>query len=137
MTPQQIVMIQATWTRVLPVADHAAELFYERLFELDPPVRHLFKGDKTEQGRKLIRAIGTVVNSLSRLDEILPAIEDLGRRHAAFGVEARHYEVVGAALIWTLEQTLGDAFSPATRDAWNITYSALANIMKGAAYPQT
>lgn len=134
MTPQQIAMIQATWTRVIPVADRAAELFYDRLFELEPSVRPLFKGDKGEQGRKLIRTIGVVVNSLSRLDEILPAVEALGRRHVAYGVEARHYEIVGTALIWTLEQTLGDAFTPATRDAWNVTYSALANIMKMAAY---
>jgi len=135
MTPQQTYIIQATWSRITPIADTAADLFYARLFELDPAVRPLFKGDTAEQGRKLIKTISTVVNSLSRLDEILPAVEDLGRRHLAYGVEPRHYDSVGAALLWTLEHALADDFTPAAREAWTVTYEALANIMKDAAYP--
>jgi hemoglobin-like flavoprotein len=137
MQPQKIYIIQATWSRIMPIADTAADLFYTRLFQLDPAVKPLFKGDRAEQGRKLIKTIDTMVNSLSRLDEILPAVEALGRRHVAYGVEPKHYDTVGAALLWTLEQALGDSFTPAARDAWNITYQALANIMKDAACPNS
>lgn len=133
MTPQQIQVIQATWTQVLPIADTAAGLFYGKLFELDPAVEPLFKGDMTEQGRKLMQTIGLVVNSLTRLEAILPTVQDLGRRHVAYGVEAKHYDTVGAALLWTLEQGLGEGFTPETKAAWTEAYGTLASVMKEAA----
>jgi nitric oxide dioxygenase len=134
MTPQQIHMIQTTWIQVVPIADTAAGLFYGKLFELDPAVKPLFKGDMTEQGRKLMKTIGVVVNSLTRLEEILPTVQDLGKRHVAYGVEARHYDSVGAALLWTLEQGLGPAFTPDVKAAWAAAYGTLADVMKEAAY---
>lgn len=133
MTPQQIQVIQATWTQVLPIADTAAGLFYGKLFELDPAVQPLFKGDMAEQGRKLMQTIGLVVNSLTRLEMLLPTVQDLGRRHVAYGVEARHYDTVGTALLWTLEQGLGEAFTPETKEAWTEAYGTLASVMKDAA----
>ncbi|HEX8978172.1 MAG TPA: globin family protein [Parasulfuritortus sp.] len=133
MTPQQIQIIQATWTQVLPIADTAAGLFYGKLFELDPAVEPLFKGDMTEQGRKLTQTIGLVVNSLTRLEAILPTVQDLGRRHVAYGVEAKHYDTVGAALLWTLEQGLSSAFTPEAKTAWAEAYGTLASVMKDAA----
>jgi len=134
MTPQQIQMIQSTWIQVVPIADTAAGLFYGKLFELDPAVKPLFKGDMTEQGRKLMKTIGVVVNSLTRLEEILPTVQDLGKRHVAYGVEPRHYDTVGAALLWTLEQGLGPAFTPDVKAAWAAAYGTLASVMKEAAY---
>lgn len=134
MTPQQIQSIQATWLQVLPIADQAAGLFYGKLFELDPAVRPMFKGDMTEQGRKLMKTIGLVVNSLTRLDEIVPAVQDLGRKHVAYGVRPEHYDTVGAALLWTLEQGLGSAFTPQVKAAWAAAYGTLAAAMKEAAY---
>ena len=134
MTPQQIQMIQSTWTQVVPIADQAAGLFYGKLFELDPAVKPMFRGDMTEQGRKLMKTIGVVVNSLTRLEEILPAVQDLGRRHVAYGVEPKHYDTVGAALLWTLEQGLGPAFTPEVKDAWAAAYGTLASVMKEASY---
>lgn len=133
MTPQQIQVIQTTWTQVVPIADAAAGLFYGKLFELDAAVKPLFKGDMTEQGRKLMQTIGLVVSSLTRLEAILPAVQDLGRRHVGYGVEARHYDTVGAALLWTLEQGLGEAFTPEAREAWAEAYGVLATVMKEAA----
>lgn len=134
MTPQQIQSIQATWLQVLPIADQAAGLFYGKLFELDPAVRPMFKGDMTEQGRKLMKTIGLVVNSLTRLEEIVPTVQDLGRKHVAYGVRPEHYDTVGAALLWTLEQGLGSAFTPQVKAAWAAAYGTLATAMKEAAY---
>lgn len=134
MTPQQIQSIQTTWLQVLPIADQAAGLFYGKLFELDPAVKPMFKGDMTEQGRKLMKTIGLVVNSLTRLEEIVPAVQDLGRKHVAYGVRPEHYDTVGAALLWTLEQGLGSAFTPQVKAAWATAYGTLASAMKEAAY---
>lgn len=134
MTPQQISLIQSSWAKVVPIQEAAAELFYARLFELDPEVQPMFKGDMKEQGRKLMKTLGVVVNGIANLGDLLPNIQDLGRRHVAYGVEARHYDSVGAAILWTLEQGLGDEFTPATRDAWTLAYTTLAGAMKEAAY---
>ena len=134
MTPQQISLIQTSWASVLPIQDTAAGLFYQRLFALDPAVRPMFKGDMQEQGRKLMKMLGTVVNSLTRLDELVPVAQDMARRHVGYGVQAQHYDTVGAALLWTLEQGLGSAFTDDTRDAWATAYGTLAGVMKEAAY---
>jgi len=134
MTPQQISLIQTSWASVAPIQDTAAGLFYQRLFVLDPSVKPMFKGDMQEQGRKLMKMLGTVVNSLTRLDELVPVAQDLARRHVGYGVQAQHYDTVGAALLWTLEQGLGSAFTDDTRDAWATAYGTLSQVMKDAAY---
>ena len=134
MTPEQIALVKSSWQQVLPIKDIAADLFYTRLFELDPSLRGMFKGDMTEQGRKLMAMINTVVNSLDQLGPILGAVEDLGRRHAGYGVNDRHYDTVGDALIWTLGQGLGERFTPDLKQAWISAYTILASAMKKAAY---
>ena len=133
MTPEQITLVKSSWQQVLPIKDTAADLFYTRLFELDPSLRGMFKGDMAEQGRKLMAMINTVVNSLDQLGPILGAVEDLGRRHAGYGVQDRHYDTVGEALIWTLGQGLGEGFTPAVKLAWVGAYTTLATAMKQAA----
>ncbi len=133
LSPAEIALIQANWAAVAPIADQAAALFYARLFEIAPEVRPLFKTDTETQGRKLMQALALVVNGLTRLEGILPAVEDLGRRHTAYGVQDAHYAHVGAALLWTLEQGLGPAFTPAARDAWTAAYALIADTMKAAA----
>ena len=134
MTPQQIQLVQSTWIHIVPISEIAASLFYGKLFELEPAVRPMFRGDMAEQGRKLMQTIGMVVSSLTRLEEILPRVEDLGRKHVGYGVEPRHYDSVGAALLWTLEQGLGGDFTPEVKGAWTTAYVTLANAMKTAAY---
>ena len=134
MTPQQITLIQTSWASVVPIQDTAAGLFYQRLFALDPAVRPMFKGDMQEQGRKLMKMLGVVVNSLTKLDELVPVAQDMARRHVGYGVQAAHYDTVGAALLWTLEQGLGSAFTDDTRDAWAEAYGILSMVMKEAAY---
>ena len=133
MTPHQIDLVQASWKQVLPIAETASQMFYGRLFFLDPSLRPLFRGDLREQGRKVMAMLSYTVNGLNRLDVLLPAVRALGRRHVAYGVRPEHYYTVGAALLWTLEQGLGEAFTAPVRDAWVAAYGVLANTMRDAA----
>lgn len=135
MTTTQTELVQASFAKVLPLADEAAALFYGRLFELDPALRPLFKGDLSEQGRKLMQMIGMAVKWLDRWPQLAPVLGELARRHAGYGVRPQHYDTVGAALIWTLEQGLGTAFTPEVKAAWSEVYSKLANTMQAASAP--
>lgn len=133
MTPQQITLVQESWAKVKPISEQAAALFYGRLFELDPSLRALFKGDMTEQGRKLMAMLNLAVTSLTNLDAILPAVQDLGRRHVQYGVPDESYQTVGEALLWTLQQGLGEAFTEDVQEAWTVTYVTLSGVMLDAA----
>ena len=130
MLPEQKTLIQDSFALVVPIANTAAELFYARLFELDPSLRTMFRGDMREQGRKLMQMLTVAVRGLDRLDAILPAVQALGRRHAAYGVRDEHFETVGAALLWTLEQGLGSAFTPEVAQAWASLYAVVATTMQ-------
>ncbi|MDR6955284.1 nitric oxide dioxygenase [Ancylobacter sp. 3268] len=129
MTPDDIALLRESFAKVRPIADQAAGLFYGRLFEIAPEVRPLFKGDMAEQGRKLMATLSVVVNGIDDLPALLPAVQRLGARHAGLGVTAEHFAPVGAALIWTLEQGLGEAFTPPVRAAWTEAYGLLAGVM--------
>jgi hemoglobin-like flavoprotein len=129
----EIENVKTTWSAVEGISDKAAELFYGKLFEIDPSLRPLFKGDMTQQGKKLMQTIGVAVAHLDRLDQVLPTVQALGRRHIGYGVRDEHYETVGTALLWTLEAGLGEAFTPEVKAAWAKTYGALAATMKAAA----
>lgn len=133
MTPEQGSIVMESWKRVVPIADTAADLFYGRLFELDPSLRAMFPEDLSGQKKKLMATIGFAVGSLNRLDALVPAVRDLGKRHAGYGVKDAHYDTVAAALLWTLEQGLGDAWNPETEEAWTAVYLLLAATMKEAA----
>jgi nitric oxide dioxygenase len=129
MTPAQIDNVQSTWRAVVPIADVAADLFYDRLFEIDPRLRPLFPDQLAAQKQKLIAMIGRVVAALRDLDGIVPVIQELGRRHVGYGVNDRDYATVGSALLWTLEKGLGDAWTPAVKDSWNAAYGLLSRVM--------
>jgi hemoglobin-like flavoprotein len=133
MTPRQVELVQSSWASVEPIAGAAAEIFYSKLFALDPSLKSLFKGDMQEQGRKLMSMIAFAVKGLSRLEALVPGVQALGRRHAGYGVRDMHYETVAAALLWTLQQGLGKAFTPNVREAWATAYGLLATTMKDAA----
>ena len=137
MTPKQIELVQSSWKKVTPIADTAAELFYGRLFHLDPALQPLFKGDMKAQGRKLMGMISTAVNGLSNLPAIVPAVQDLGRRHVKYGVKDKDYDTVAGALVWTLGQGLGESFTPDVKEAWVTAYGVLAKTMKDAAATAT
>ncbi len=133
MTPIQIDLVQSSFAQVAPIADQAAALFYGRLFELDPDLKQLFHGDMDEQGKKLMQMIAVAVNSLNNLDAIVPAVQALGERHVGYGFQPADYDTVGSALIWTLGQGLGDAFTPEVEAAWVEVYGTLSSVMLEAA----
>jgi hemoglobin-like flavoprotein len=133
MTPQDITLVQGSWQAVVPIKEKAAELFYGRLFELDPSLRPLFKGDMAVQGTKLTAMLNAVITGLNNLEAIVPTAQALAKRHVAYGVKPAHYETVGAALLWTLQQGLGNDFTPETEAAWGRTYGVLSSTMIAAA----
>jgi hemoglobin-like flavoprotein len=134
MTEEQKDLIRRSFAVVAPNVGAVADTFYARLFELDPGLRPLFKGDMQAQGRKLMAMIATAVGNLDNLGAVVPAIEQLGVRHVGYGVTDQHYDTVASALLWTLEQGLGDGFTPATREAWTECYVTLAGVMQQAAH---
>jgi hemoglobin-like flavoprotein len=132
MNAEQKVLVQESFAKVLPISETAADLFYNRLFELDPALRPLFKGDMKEQGRKLMDMINIAVKGLDDLDKIVPAVQALGQRHGGYGVKDKDYDTVATALLWTLEQGLGNDFTPEVKAAWVEVYLLLSGVMKDA-----
>ncbi|MDF2465033.1 MAG: hemin receptor [Ramlibacter sp.] len=136
MTPHQIDLVQQSFADVKPIAAAAADLFYRRLFTLDPSLRPMFKGEIARQGQMLMSMIGAAVKGLSNLENLTPVVRQLGARHADYGVRTEHYATVGSALMWTLEHGLGDKFTPEVREAWAGAYQLLSEVMQiGAMEP--
>ncbi len=133
MEAKTIELVQGTFKDVEPIAETAAEIFYGKLFDLDPQLKPLFKGDMKEQGAKLMSMIGTAVNGLNNLEAIVPAVQNLGKNHVGYGVKDSHYDTVGSALLFTLDKGLGEKFTPEVKDAWTEVYTVLATTMKDAA----
>ena len=133
LTLTQIELVQNSFAVIAPIADDAAALFYRRLFEIDPSLKPMFKDDLAEQRRKLMQMLTAAVKGLDRLEQLVPVVQELGRRHATYGVADAHYDTVGAALLWTLEKGLGDAFTPETKEAWATVYGLIAATMQQAA----
>lgn len=136
MTPRQIDLVQHTFGLVKPIADAAADLFYARLFAMDPSLKALFKGDMKKQGQMLMSVIGTAVGGLRNLEKLAPIVRQLGARHVGYGVKDEHYATVGSALLWTLEKGLEEEFTPEVRDAWAAAYGLLADVMQLGAMEQ-
>ena len=134
MPPSQITLVQESFAKVAPISDQAAVLFYDRLFEVAPPVRAMFPEDLTEQRKKLMGTLAVVVGGLSNLDTVLPAASALAKRHVNYGAKPEHYPVVGAALLWTLEKGLGEAWTPEVAEAWTAAYGTLSGYMISEAY---
>jgi hemoglobin-like flavoprotein len=133
-TPDQIQLVQQSFAKVAPISETAAVLFYDRLFEIAPQVKAMFPSDMTEQRKKLMATLAVVVGGLGNLEAILPAASALAKRHVGYGARAEHYPVVGAALLWTLEKGLGDAWTPELADAWSTAYGTLSGYMISEAY---
>lgn len=129
MTPEQVTMVQESWEKCVPIADTAADLFYGKLFELDPELRSLFPEEMADQKKKLMQMITTAVRGLNDLDALVPAVQALGKRHVGYKVTAPMYDTVGAALLDTLEKGLGEAWNEELKEAWTLTYGTLAKVM--------
>lgn len=133
MSPEQLAIVQSSWAKVVPIAETAADLFYNKLFELDPELRPLFSEDMGDQKKKLMTMISFAVEGLTNLEELVPKVEDLGRRHATyFNVTPPMYDTVGAALLDTLEKGLGDDWDEAHKEAWTLVYGVLSSTMINA-----
>jgi hemoglobin-like flavoprotein len=128
-TEGQRWLVQTSWEKVAPLAPHVAELFYDRLFELDPLLEDLFPANLAEQGTELMAAIGLAVERLEEPSSIAPCMEALSRRHVGYGLRTGHYVTIGDALIWTLEQSLAEAFTPRVKEAWVAAYQLLSASM--------
>lgn len=129
-TDTQIALVQSSFRHVVPIADAAGLLFYERVFALAPGTRALFDDDIGPQAKKTMAAVKTAVDGLANLDVVGPFLVRLGARHVRYGVRLEHFDVVGEALLWTLEQGLGDRFTPAVRDAWIAAWDVIAGAMR-------
>lgn len=127
-----VVLVQQSWKKVSAIAPQAAELFYQNLFSADPSLKALFKGDMTEQGKKLMQMIGTAVGKLNDLDSLIPVLQNLAVRHDGYGVKKPHYQTVGSALLKTLEQGLGPDFTTEVKEAWGTVYGVMADVMISA-----
>jgi len=134
MIPDQIKLVQQSFAKVAPISEQAAVIFYDRLFEIAPSVKSMFPADLTEQRKKLMATLAVVVNGLGNLESVLPAASALAKRHVSYGAKAEHYPVVGAALLWTLEKGLGDAWTPEVAGAWSAAYGTLSGFMISEAY---
>src|SRR5277367_93351 len=134
MTPDQAKLVQQSFSKVAPISDQAAILFYDRLFEVAPQVKSMFPADMSEQRKKLMATLAVVVGGLGNLTSILPAASALAKRHVAYGAKPEHYPVVGAALLWTLEKGLGDGWTPDVAEAWKAAYGTLSGFMINEAY---
>ena len=137
MSPEQKSLVQETWHQVVPIADTASALFYERLFEIDPELRRLFDGvDMESQRQKLVQALALVIGGLDEIEELIAEVAALGRRHSVYGVKDAHYDTVGAALLSTLETGLGDSWTAEVKAAWTAAYGFIAEVMQRAAKDQ-
>jgi hemoglobin-like flavoprotein len=134
MTPDQVALVQESFAKVSPISEQAAIIFYDRLFEVAPGVKAMFPTDMTEQRKKLMATLAVVVNGLSNLPSVLPAASSLAKRHVGYGAKPEHYPVVGAALLYTLEKGLGDAWTPELAAAWTAAYGTLCGYMISEAY---
>ena len=129
MTPRQVQLVEEGWRSVVPIRDTFAELLYRKLFDLDPGLRALFKGDLRDQGRNFVAMVSIAVRHLRQPEKVAQALRDLGRRHVHYGAQARHYETFGTALILSLDVSLGEAFTSEARRAWEQAYALLVATM--------
>jgi len=133
LSEEQIRLVREGFSRVAEIPDQTAAVFYQRLFTKAPSVKPMFSGDMSEQGRKLMMAIGLLVRGLDDLAKVRPVLLALGSRHTGYGVLDHHYDMVGAALIWTLQQGLGELFGEREQEAWTVLYGLVAATMREGA----
>lgn len=137
MTPTQITHIRRSFTLIEPIAQQAAALFYDNLFTADPSLRRLFQGNMAQQGARLMNMIATAVDLLEEPDALIPALRKLGARHVNYGVKDEHYSTVGEALLKTLRQGLGEAYTDEVHAAWVALYGVVSTTMMDASRTAT
>lgn len=134
-SPQERMLVQDSFEKMMANSDTAADLFYPHLFEVAPQLQPLFaEANMGEQGRKLMNMIAAVVGSLNDMHRVLPEIKEMGERHVNYGVKPEHYPILGETLLWTIEQVLGDEFTPAAKEAWANVYKTIVDVATQDAY---
>lgn len=134
MSPMKVTLLRDSWRNIGPFADGFAQMFYDKLFELSPEIERLFRfADMSAQHRNVLVALNLLVDNAPNLNALTPTLAALGRRHACYGVEERHYEVVGRALVWALQRQLGARFDDSARAVWVELYQQVACVMKESA----
>lgn len=134
MTPQQVALVQESFEKIAAMGEPAWQSFYAELFALEPSLKQMFKGDISEQRKKLLAALALVMRALHAPATILAPLKSLAVKHVGYGVKPEHYTCMGHALLRTLNNALGDEFTPELRTAWAAAFQTLATIMKEAAY---
>jgi hemoglobin-like flavoprotein len=134
MTPRQVEIVQSTFRSVQPMAATAGEIFYKRLFEIDPATRALFRGDMKQQAHNFMQVLAVAVSGLSSMSTLAPIVQELGLRHATYGVKPEHYDAVRQALLYSLALILQEGYTDEVRSAWSTAYAMLAGVMKEAAW---
>lgn len=119
-----------------PVAVHVADLFYDRLFELDPSLEELFVEQDHVLRARFTRAVGSVVSTLDDIGALLPLLHEIGRRQGALGFRPGMYTTMGKALLWTFEQTLAEDFTAPVKDAWAALYAFVSSALMQGAEPR-
>ena len=131
MTPEQRDLLKQSWGPIAADGDRLSSVFYDRLFELDPDARALFAStDMTAQRQKFLAMLGDIVKVIDDSEVLVPDVVALARRHVGYGVQASHYATAGQALLWMLEEGLGDDFSDDVRRAWADAYRFVAALMQ-------
>jgi hemoglobin-like flavoprotein len=133
MTSDQKRRIRESFEAIQEISGPVAMLFYGRLFEMEPGARKLFHNDLAAQGKKLMDMLGSVVESLDHFEAMTVRLEELGRKHAEFGVRPEHYDTLSLALLWALAQAVGPDFDSKTREAWRTAIGAINTAMKKGA----
>lgn len=132
MTPDHVKAVQQSWALLDPIPDLAAELFYTNLFARNPSMRLLFKDDLQVQGSRLMAMFGKAVRELGNPAMLVPTLRALGLRHQDYGVTDAHYEAYGEALLRTLAQGLGTAYTPEVNEAWTAVFGQIRRVMVDA-----
>jgi nitric oxide dioxygenase len=129
LTTAQIALIRDSFHRLQPDVETASELFYDRLFEIAPELRAMFRSDMTGQGMRFMSTLGIIVQHLDDPQALRPHLEHLAQGHAAFGVKREHFHPMGQALIRTMREILGENFPAGADAAWEAAYDDLAREM--------
>jgi hemoglobin-like flavoprotein len=134
LTPKQKMLVRHTFSKITGKSQEVSQTFYNRLFEIAPELKPLFKDDVKEQGMKLMQMISVVVMSLDKLDTLMPSIEAMGQRHITYGVKKEDYAIVGDALLWALEQFLANEWTFEIQEAWGEVYQLMSDTATSATY---
>jgi hemoglobin-like flavoprotein len=133
MTREEIALVRESFDRLRPIPRGVGRSFYEKLFELDPSLRVLFKGDLDAQGAMFVSALGLAVAGLDDSTAGERPLRDLGHRHATYGVTDAHFATFREALVKTLRSHAGSAFTDAHASAWRQAFDRIGVVMRDAA----